>query len=71
MSKIDHTPASTRLALFVNDSPIDAASNIGLLASFLADAIIIEDADHPGLTLIHGIIRDSATALSQRLNHAA
>lgn len=71
MSNTDLTPTETRLALFVNDSPIDAVSNIGLLASFLADAIIIEDADHPGLTLIHGIIRDSATALSQRLSHAA
>ena len=68
----DHTDeCSYPLALFGNQTPIDAVSNIGLLASFLADAIIIEDADHPGLTLIHGIIRDSATALSQRLNHAA
>ena len=68
----DHTDeCSYPLALFGNQTPIDAASNIGLLASFLADAIIIEDADHPGLTLLHGVIRDSSIALSQRLRHTA
>lgn len=69
--QIDHTAeCSYPLALFGDQSPKDAASNIGLLASFLADARV-DDADHPGLTLVHRILCDSANALSQRLSHSA
>ena len=67
----DHTAEClSPLALFLHDSPKDAASNIGLLAAFLVDARL-DDADHPGLTLVHRIIRDSAAALSHRLTHTA
>ena len=70
MSNTDLTPTETRLALFTDQSPADCAASIATLADLLAE-IQIEDADHFGLTLIHGIIRDSAAALSQRLSHSA
>lgn len=68
MSNTDLTRTETRLALFADQSPKDCAASIATLADFLSE-IQIDDADHFGLTLIHQIIRDSATALSQRLTH--
>lgn len=70
MSNFNSTPESNRLALFADQSPADCAVSIATLADLLAE-IQIDDADHFGLHIVHGIIRDSATALSQRLTHAA
>ena len=67
---LDHTPASNRLALFQDQTPADCAVSIATLADFLSE-IQIDDADHFGLHILHGIIRDSAAALSNRLSHAA
>jgi hypothetical protein len=69
MSNIDHTPASTRLALFQDQTPADCAVSIATLADFLAE-IRIDDSDHFGLHILHGVIRDSSIALSQRLSLA-
>lgn len=70
MSNNDHTAESAcPLALFADQSPADCAEQISLLADFLS-SVVIEDSDHPGLTLIHRIIRDSSAALSKRLSAA-
>lgn len=69
MSNNDSTRTENRLALFTDQSPADCATSIATLADLLSE-IQIENADHFGLHLIHGIIRDSATVLSQRLSHA-
>ena len=67
----DHTAeCSYLLALFTDQTPMDCAASIATLADLLAE-IQIDDADHFGLHLIHGIIRDSSIALSNRLTHAA
>ena len=70
MSNTDLTPTETRLALFQDQSPADCAVSIATLADFLSE-IQIDDADHFGLHILHGVIRDSSIALSQRLTHAA
>mgnify|MGYP003372765966 CR=1 FL=1 len=70
MSNADLTPTETRLALFTDQSPADCAASIATLADLLAE-IRIDDSDHFGLCILHGVIRDSSIALSQRLNHAA
>ena len=65
--QLDHTAESSYpLALFADQSPSDCAEQISLLADFLT-SVVIEDSDHPGLTLVHRIIRDSSAALSKRL----
>ena len=66
MSDSDFNTPSFPLALFGDQSPADCAEQISLLADFLTSAIL-EDSDHPGLTLVHQIIRDSTAALGKRL----
>jgi hypothetical protein len=66
MSNSDSTTSNFQLALFADQSPADCAEQISLLADFLA-SVVIEDSDHPGLTLVHRIIRDSSAALGKRL----
>ena len=70
MSDFNSTSESTRLALFQDQTPADCAASIATLADLLAE-IRIDDADHFGLCILHGVIRDSSIVLSQRLNHAA
>ena len=66
----DHTAeCSYPLALFGNQSPADCAVSIATLADLLAE-IRIDDSDHFGLHILHGVIRDSSIALSQRLSRA-
>ena len=68
MSDNDHT---YRLALFNDQTPADSTESIGLLADFLAAINLDEVSDHPGLSMIHEIIRDSLGALGQRLRQPA
>ena len=67
----DDDNTSYRLALFNSQTPADAADSIGLLVEFLAAANLEEVSDHPGLSMIHEIIRDSLGALGQRLRQPA
>ena len=60
-----------RLALFNDQTPADTTESIGLLADFLAAINLDEVSDHPGLSMIHEIIRDSLGALGQRLRQPA
>lgn len=68
MSDTNLTRTETRLALFADQSPKDCAASIATLADFLSE-VQIDDSDHFGMHLIHGIIRDSSIALSQRVSH--
>lgn len=68
MNDDDHT---YRLALFNSQTPADAADSISLLVGFLAAANLEEVSDHPGLSMIHEIIRDSLGSLGQRLRQLA
>jgi hypothetical protein len=66
MSNSDSNPSAFPLALFADQSPSDCAASIATLADFLAE-IQIDNFDHFGLHVLHGVIRDSSAALSKRL----
>ena len=67
---LDHTAESSYpLALFADQSPADCAASIASLADLLSE-IQIDNSDHFGLHILHGVIRDSSAALSKRLTAA-
>lgn len=68
--QLDHTAESSfPLALFADQSPADCAASIASLADLLSE-IQIDNSDHFGLHILHGVIRDSSAALGKRLTAA-